>query len=161
VVGVWSNRRGKGIAFDSTLFPDCAHCVANGSAALVCGSNGATYMNACEADCRGVGLRHVGRCSSADGGARSGTVGSHMQAACMAFCRMSQRGLSKRVCGDDGRTHGSSCEAACGGVSVVAWQPCECMCTTEGRTISEAGRLLDVRRQDTSLFPLFSFNSNA
>jgi hypothetical protein len=74
----------------------------------VCGANGVTYGNACEAGCEGVDVVAEGACDEA--------------CACPT--------VYIPVCGEDGVTYGNACEAACADVEVVADGPCasDCLC---------------------------------
>lgn len=65
--------------------------------APVCGADGVTYSNACEAGCAGVAIAHEGSC----------------EAGCVC------PDVWDPVCGLDGTTYGNGCEAACAGVAVA------------------------------------------
>jgi hypothetical protein len=69
----------------------------------VCGNDGETYGNACEARCADVPVAHEGECKpDQDGGG-----------ACICPA------IYKPVCGEDGKTYGNACEASCAGVAVA------------------------------------------
>ncbi len=63
----------------------------------VCGVDGVTYANACQAECEGVNIAQEGECEE--------------DCICIA--------LYDPVCGVDGKTYGNDCEAACAGVDVA------------------------------------------
>src|SRR5690349_19819110 len=88
----------------------------------VCGSDGKTYANACEAKCANVTVVSEGTCST---------------------CNCEK--IYKPVCGSDGKTYGNACEAKCAGVSIIkegACDPCICtqvydpVCGSDGKTYS-------------------------
>jgi hypothetical protein len=95
----------------------------------VCGCDGSTYGNACEAASAGVNVAHRGPCSV------DVECGSNADCAADSFCDKAVgdcggRGVCRArprvcplvfrpVCGCDGSTYGNSCEAAAAGVSVA------------------------------------------
>jgi hypothetical protein len=107
--------------------------------APVCGCDGRTYGNACDAHAARVSIKHTGRCESppGDGGTfcrdngdcdlaqycarpiggcgATGVCGTRPD-----FCSA----LFRPVCGCDGRTYGNACEAARAGVTVAAEGAC-------------------------------------
>ena len=79
----------------------------------VCGADGRTYGNACEASCKGVAIIDDGECET-------------------ETCICTEQ--YEPVCGADGKTYSNSCFAACEGVAIVADGECEtetCICTYE------------------------------
>ena len=99
----------------------------------VCGCDGRTYGNACEAAAAGVNVRQEGVCLS------EGECTSNTDCPGSEYCLFTRgcggSGLCQSrpeaclalwdpVCGCDGRTYGNACEAAVAGVSVLATGAC-------------------------------------
>lgn len=108
---------------------------------IVCGCDGRTYGNPCEAASAGVSVAHEGECGLSIGdtclrdGALACPEGSFCAFAPSTMCGASGAGvcaarpeaciaLYDPVCGCDGRTHGNACYAANAGVSVVHTGAC-------------------------------------
>lgn len=78
--------------------------------APVCGEDGATYANACLAECAEVGVAHEGECA-APGDDESSEAPSEKVCACPRIYRP--------VCGEDGETYANVCLAECAEVGVA------------------------------------------
>jgi len=70
----------------------------------VCGADGKTYGNDCEASCKGVEIVSEGACETES-----------------CICTEEY----DPVCGADGKTYGNDCEASCKGVEIVSEGACE------------------------------------
>ena len=91
----------------------------------VCGCDGTTYGNECEAASAGVNIAHEGECSRSCGSNDDCTASEYCFfdncAADAGLCSERPQGCPDvwhPVCGCDGTTYGNSCEAATVGVSV-------------------------------------------
>lgn len=86
----------------------------------VCGVDGKTYPNACEARCAGVAIAHAGECAAAcrcNGDCPDGAV--CRDGACQRPCAINCF-VADPVCGTDGRTYTcGAAEAECHGVAVL------------------------------------------
>ncbi len=121
--------------------------------APVCGADGQTYNNRCEADCAGVDITIDGPCNpdcicTTEYVPVCGKNGITYANACLAECEGVEivaqgdceaiitcdcPGVYEPVCGEDGRTYGNRCEADCAGVDIITEGPCvsNCICTEE------------------------------
>jgi hypothetical protein len=96
--------------------------------ATVCGCNGTTYTNRCEAARAGVGIRDMGACGARAGATCTATeycayvVGQHCgEADAEATCKTRPDecvAADAPVCGCDGETYANACEAARAGTGV-------------------------------------------
>ncbi len=107
----------------------------------VCGCDGETYGNACEAASAGVSIAHRGECELAElcGGFAGATCGEgqYCKYAPSSHCGEGDQSGTCRVipevcteehapvCGCDGETYGNACTAAAAGTSVASEGPCE------------------------------------
>jgi hypothetical protein len=109
----------------------------------VCGCDGNTYGNSCQANSAGVSVASQGECQSGGGGTCGGLLGG--QCADNEFCDFprdafcgaaDQTGACTRrpeacdlvydpVCGCDDKTYGNACEANVAGVSVASEGECD------------------------------------
>ncbi len=101
----------------------------------VCGCDGVTYGNACEAAAAGVNVSHAGECAAACTTNAECAAGEYCQTAgCGGQGQCQPRPQAcplvwMPVCGCDGVTYGNSCEAAAAGVNVLHAGECG-SCTT-------------------------------
>ena len=105
----------------------------------VCGCDGRTYSNSCDAAAAGVSIAFAGECEkgcAADGDCGPDAYCSRPAGECDAVsgvCEERPRAcpaVYDPVCGCDGRTYGNSCEAASAGMNVAYEGECEPLCST-------------------------------
>lgn len=102
----------------------------------VCGADGETYANACGAECAGVAVASPGECQVSPAPDGAGTPG---ECGCA--------GVGEPVCGADGVTYPTACDAQCAGAAIAqagecrpecdcSGEPVETVCAVNGRTYS-------------------------
>jgi hypothetical protein len=112
----------------------------------VCGSNGASYLNACYAQLAGVTQYTYGVCFSS----------------CINPSAMNPGQLCPQVydpvCGCNGKTYGNSCEAQRAGVTSTTPGPCNTSCFNPSLVLNGGGVSLDV---NTGVLTLICAQTNA
>jgi hypothetical protein len=102
----------------------CRPCVCPDVFAPVCGVDGVTYSNACEARCAHVEVAHEGPCEEPSCQTDEDCpVGAICEGGTCERCLCIQ--VFAPVCGVDGRTYPNACVARCAHVEVAHEGPCE------------------------------------
>ena len=126
--------------------------------AAVCGCDGKQYTNACEAAQASVSAANDGACTTVCGGAsnvacKDKTTYCHfMDGVCAAGNAIGTcdpipttcaGAAASPVCGCDGKTYASLCEAQLAGTSVAAQGACTCSGSGDGGTACESDKFCD------------------
>jgi hypothetical protein len=108
----------------------CRPCVCPDVFAPVCGVDGVTYSNACEARCAHVEVAHEGPCEEPSCQTDEDCpVGAICEGGACERCVCPE--VFAPVCGVDGRTYPNACVARCAHVAVAHEGPCEPRCRAD------------------------------
>ncbi len=87
----------------------------------VCGSNGVTYSNACEARCNGITVYTPGACG---GGDLNGSIGGYNDCIGRPLKNVYCLDVYQPVCGCDGNTYSNGCYASVAGIKSYTQGAC-------------------------------------
>ncbi len=121
----------------------------------VCGQDGITYANACEAECYGNTTYSAGECEI-DGGCTFDSDCPVDEFCVDGFCTAPAVGCGCEdeepfpVCGEDGISYPSACEAACVDVEIWYEGDCDCrpVCATDGQGWQNSCTLMAINSQN-------------